>query len=518
MIIYRRKKRSSNTNNIDNTDNKANEKKECEMNTSLENNINMFKNIFKDDGTVIYRYFESRNDESLKGCIVFVEGMINEKVVNDNIILPVVSNTITLEASEKLDTLRKKVLISSNIIKSSDVDELIEAIINGDTVLFIDGDQEALILSSKGWETRSINEPEVEKVLRGPREGFTESIIINLTMIRRKIKTPDLKFKCKTLGVRTKTRACICYVEGLVNEKILEELEKRLAKINIDGVLDTGYIQELIRDAPLSPFRTIGSTERPDVVAGKILEGRIALLLDGSPTALTLPFIFIEYFHTPDDYYINYYFTSISRLLRILSFLLTTSVPGIYLALITFHQEIIPTNLLLSISAARQAIPFPSVIEALGLLLIFEILREAGTRMPTYIGQALSIVGVLVLGTAAVDARFVSAPMVIIVALSGITGLMTPKIKGAAVTMRIGFLLVAAFIGLYGIVFVASAIMVHLFNIRSFGVGYMDEFNTLNLQEIKDMLIRFPWWFIKDRPRLASSSNKQRQSKERRTK
>lgn len=512
MIIYRRKK------HLSNSDNKANEKKECEMNTSLDNNISMFKNIFKDDETVIYRYFESRNNDSLKGCIVFVEGMINEKVVNDNIILPVVSNTTTLEASGKLEALRKKVLISSNIIKSSDVDELIEAIINGDTVLFIDGDQEALILSSKGWETRPINEPEVEKVLRGPREGFTESIIINLTMIRRKIKTPDLKFKCKTLGVRTKTRACICYVEGIVNEKILEELEKRLAKINIDGVLDTGYIQELIRDAPLSPFRTIGSTERPDVVAGKILEGRIALLLDGSPTALTLPFLFIEYFHAPDDYYINFYFTSISRLLRILSFLLTTSVPGIYLALITFHQEIIPTNLLLSISAARQAVPFPSLIEALGLLLIFEILREAGTRMPTYIGQALSIVGVLVLGTAAVDARFVSAPMVIIIALSGITGLMTPKIKGVAVIMRIGFLLVASFIGLYGIVFAASAIMVHLFNIRSFGVGYMDEFNTLNFQEIKDMLIRFPWWLIKDRPRLASSSNKQRQSKERGTK
>lgn len=506
MIIHKRRKR------LINNEDMSNKIEEQGVTNSLENNIGIFKNIFKDDETLIYRNFQNQNCSSLRGCLIFIEGMINEEIVNENIISPIVSNRIIGETSDKLDALKNNVILSSKITKSSDINKLIEGVINGDTILFIDGENGGLILSSKGAETRAIEEPEAEKVLRGPREGFTESIITNLSMIRRKLRVPDLKFKFKTLGVRTKTRACICYIEGIANEKMLNELEKRLEKIDIDGLLDTGYIQELIRDNPLSPFRTIGTTERPDVIAGKMLEGRIALILDGTPIALTLPYIFIEYFQAPDDYYNNFYFTSISRLIRIISFILTTSVPGLYLALITFHQEVIPTNLLLSISAARQAIPFPSVIEALGLLLIFEILRETGTRMPTYIGQALSIVGALVLGTAAVDARFVSAPMVIIIALAGITGLMTPKIKGAVILMRVGFLLAGSFMGLYGIVFASSAVFIHLFNIRSFGAGYMNEFNTLKLEEIKDMSVRVPWWLMKYRPRFAHPNNKRRQS------
>lgn len=503
MIRLGRKKTSNNTDNISYTS------VEYKLNTKLEKNIKLFKNIFKDDESIIYRSFENNN--SFKFCIVFAEGMINEEVVNENILLPIMRSNNVSKASEKVDALKNNIIVSNNIVKTSLIDRLVEAVVNGDTVLLVDEEKEALVISSTGWETRSIEEPEAERVLRGPREGFTESLIKNITMIRRKVKTPDLKFQFKTLGVQTKTKVCICYIEGIANTKILEELIKRLDDIKIDGVLDTGYIQELIRDNPYSPFRTIGTTERPDVIAGKILEGRIALILDGTPIALTLPYIFVEYFQAPDDYYNNFYFTSVSRLLRIIAFILTVNVPAIYISLITFHQEVIPTELLLSISAAEQGTPFPSIIEAIGLLLIFEILRETGTRMPTYIGQALSIVGVLVLGTAAVDARFVSAPMVIVVALSGITGLMTPKIKGAVILMRVSFLLLASFIGLFGVMFGISAVIVHLFNIRSFGVGYMDEFNTFNLQDIKDTAIRAPWFLMKYRPRFASSSNKKRQ-------
>lgn len=505
MIIHKRKKQLKNENNLS-------IKTENTLSTYLDENISRLKSIFSFDETIIYRHFENQNFESLRGCLIFIDGMINEESVNESIILPLLESQTSSKALGKIDFLKNSIIASYSIIEASDLNKLIEGILNGDSVLIIDGEQRALILSSRGWKTRAIEEPEGEKVLRGPREGFTESITINLTLIRRKIKTPDLKFKFMTLGERTNTKVCICYMEGIIKEGILEELQRRLQKIDIDGILDSGYIQELIKDSPYSPFKTIGNTERPDVVAGKLLEGRAALLIDGSPVALTLPFIFIEYFHAPDDYYNNFYFTSFSRLIRILSFILTTSVPGIYLALITFHQEVIPTNLILSISAARQGIPLPSVIEALGLLLVFEILREAGTRMPTYIGQALSIVGALVLGTAAVDARFVSAPMVIVIALSGITGLMTPKIKGPVILMRIGFLLSASFMGLYGIIIAYSGIVIHLFNIRSFGIGYLNEFNTLNPQKIKDLLIRAPWSKMKFRPGSTSQSNRKRQS------
>lgn len=345
--------------------------------------------------------------------------MINTDAVNESIINPVVSNNALNEQVNLIDILKNKVIISNDISKTSDIDKLVEAIISGDTALLLEDFREALMINSKGWQSRGIVEPETEKVLRGPREGFTEAIMVNLSLIRRKLKTPDLKFQFKTIGKRTKTRACICYIDGIVNPQIIDELNTRLDKMDIDGVLDTGYIQELIRDSRFSPFRTIGTTERPDVIVGKMLEGRVALILDGTPIALTVPFIFVELFQSSDDYYNNYYFTSVSRIIRIISFLITVSVPALYLALITFHQELIPTDLLISISAARQGIPFPTIIEALSLLIVFEILRETGTRMPTYIGQALSIVGALVLGTAAVDARLVSAPMVIIIGLSG---------------------------------------------------------------------------------------------------
>ena len=251
-------------------------------------------------------------------------------------------------------------------------------------------------------------------------------------MVRRKLKTHELKFKFRVLGSRSHTKACICYLEGLANEAILAELEKRLDKINLDGIMDTNYIIELIKDAPLSPFKTIGNTERPDVVAGKLLEGRIALILDGTPVAITLPYLFNEYFQTNDDYYTNFYFASISRIIRIISFILTTSAPAVFIALTTFHQEIIPSSLLLSISLSRQRVPFPTIIEALVLGLIFESIREAGVRASSNIGASLSIVGALILGQAAVTANFFSAPMLIVVGFTVVSGLMFPKLSGVS--------------------------------------------------------------------------------------
>ncbi len=482
------------------------------LSSSLDENIETIKEIFNNDGTLINRLFKNQHNPGLKYCIFFVNGMVDSRLINENIIRPIITNSIIEKGADAINQLHHQIIAADNVTRTKDIAKIIGGIVSGDTILFVEGSSESLIIDTKKYETRAIEEPVSEKVLRGPREGFTEDIITNLSMIRRKLKTNDLKFEFTALGQQSRTRACICYIEGIVNKKILNELYKRLGSFSIDGVLDVNYIQEFIKDSPLSMFDTIGNTERPDVVAAKMLEGRIALILDGTPVVLTLPYLFIEYFQSNEDYYINFTFASIGRFLRVISFFITISTPAIYLALITFHQEMIPTPLLLSIAAARQGVPFPTVVELLVLLIVFEILRESGTRMSTHMGESLSIVGALVLGQAAVEARFVSAPIVIIVAITAITGLMISGIKGSSIILRFSFLLLSSMLGLYGYMFGASALLIHLFGLRSFGVPYMASLTSLHLQDLKDTAIRAPWWYMEYRPKFLAYKNIKRES------
>lgn len=486
------------------------EEKSCSE--SLEQNEAFFRELFKNDANLVYRHFENQFNEDLKFCALFINGMVNNELINENIIQPIVNNNRLPKKENLIEVLKNQVITGNDLTKSKDLDRLIEAVLNGDTVLLLDGVSEALIISSKGWPTRLITEPENEKSSLGPREGFTESLLINLTMVRRKLKTHDLKFKFKNLGARSHTDVCICYIEGLASAAILAELEKRLDEIDLDGILDANYIIELINDAPLSPFRTVGTTERPDVVAGKLLEGRIGIILDGTPIAITLPYLFIEYFQTNDDYYNNFLVSSMTRIIRIVSFLLTISGPAVFLALTTFHQEIIPTPLLLSISLSRQMVPFPTVIEALILGLVFESIREAGVRATSNIGSTLSIVGALILGQAAVNANFFSAPILIIVGFTVVTGLMFPKLSGAAIILRLVLLFLSALLGIYGYIFGMTGLLIHLFQIRAFGVPYMTSLNSLNFQDIKDTVIRAPWWYMESRPKFIGAINRIRQS------
>ncbi|MEL7597183.1 MAG: spore germination protein [Clostridiaceae bacterium] len=329
----------------------------------------------------------------------------------------------------------------------------------------------------------------------------------NISLIRRKINSPELKFKYKDLGKITKTKICICYIEGLVSKEILEDLNSRLDKIKIDGILESGYIEEKIKDHPYSIFDTIGNTERPDVVAAKLLEGRIALICDGTPSVLTIPFVFIEYFQSSEDYNNNFIYGSFNRILRITGFILSTSVPAIYTALVTFHQELIPTQLILSIAAARKGTPFPTIIEAIFMIAIFEILREAGTRLPKNVGQAISIVGALVLGEAAVSAGFVSAPIVIVVAITSISKFSVPKMAIVIMVIKSIFLLLPGFLGLYGYIFGMIGLSLYLFSMKSFGVEYMLKFGSMSKEDLKDQAIRVPWEFMKNKSKFIIGKN-----------
>lgn len=480
---------------------------------SLGNNIALFKDIFKNDETLIVREFSNKWLEAAKCCIIYVDGMVNIEIINENILQPILRNDLSkqIDTENLLEELKNKVIVSNTVTIETDFTKIVNSIIYGDTLFLLDGYDKALVISSKGWQSRPITEPQASKVVRGPREGFTESISVNLTLLRRKIKTPDLKFKFKDIGSKTNTRTCICYVESLVSEEVLKELEQRLNKINIDGILDSGYIQELIKDAPYSPFETVGSSERPDVVAGKLLEGRVALFVDGSPFVLTVPYVIVENFQSNEDYYTNYIYSSLNRLLRALTAVTTIIIPAVYLSIVTYHQEMLPTSLLLSIAASRQDVPIPTAVSLFLMLLIFDILREVGTRMPSPIGQAVNIVGTLVLGQAAVEAKLVSAPVIIITAITGITTLMNINFSGPAVIFRTVLLLGATFLGIYGTIMCFIIMYLHLMSIRSFGIPYMMNVSRIKNHDGQDAWIRSPWWIMTLRPKIFGDKNIVRQ-------
>ena len=486
----------------------TNDFSDVKLTQSLYENVNIIKNIFINDTTVVYRELSVGKPTKIKCMLIYIDGMANLQAINEDIIKPLfLSDMSNINNGNIINILIQKVLLTADNKKTSSVDDIVNGIIYGKTMLFIDGLIDVLSINTIGWQTRAISEPQSETIVRGPREGFTESLNLNLTLIRRRIINPNLKFEFMRIGKQTKTQICVCYIDGIANEPIHKELMMRLNNVDIDGILDSGYIEEIIKDAPYSPFRTIINTERPDVVAGKLLEGRFAVLCDGSPVVLTLPTIFVEVFQSNEDYYDNFLFSSFVRLLRWLCFFIGTSVSAIYVALVTFHQELIPTPLLISIYSARKGAPFPSIVETMLMMITFEILKEAGLRMPKYIGGAITIVGTLVLGDAAVNARLVSAPVVIITAITGIASLMLPQVLGI-VEIRILFLLLSSFLGLYGYIFGVMGLVLHMMSIRSFGIPYMNNVPSFCKQDVKDTIIRAPWWNMHLRPKMFTKNKK----------
>lgn len=490
---------------------KANNKpmnKNLELTTSLDDNIAIFKQTFPGDQTIKYRELVNGENPAIRAVIVFVDGMCNSLVLNSHAIQPFLTASGLNKDSSLIDNLIKKVLYYNELETNRIIAPLFSNLLSGDALLLVDGYNQAIVISVKHWETRSIQEPDSEKVISGPREGFNEAILVNLSLLRRKIKNPNLKFEFLNIGKQTDTRICLCYINGIVNIRILNELKERLRKIDIDGVLDANYIHELIRDSAWSPFPTAGSTERPDVVAANLLEGRIAMVIDGTPVALTVPFFLIENFQINDDYYSGFYFGSFSRLLRTLGFFVTISLPALYLALVNYHQELLPTRFLLNLSESRLGLPFPTFLEMLILILAFELIREGGSRIPSGFGQTLSVVGGLVLGQASVDARLVSIPVVIIVAFTGITGLTIPQLKTPALLLRILWLILASAMGIFGYLLGVIGLLIHMASLKSFGLPYASSLSRTPSQKYRDILLRAPWNKMIFRPAYISRNIK----------
>lgn len=481
------------------------ESDDCEnyqLQKELETNLTNFKKCIGDSADVKTHQFSFGPNNEYKGALFFIDGLVNGDRISETIVKPLIFGKIedSLLQPDSMVAVRQSMLLSPDAQESNDFVELVNGCLSGDTVLLIDGIAEGLIISTRGWEKRGISEPQSESVIRGPREGFTESLRTNTALIRRKIKSPDLRMESFVLGERTKTDVCIVYLKGVADPEVIETLRYRLDSIDLDSVLDSGSVEQYIEDKPFSIFATIAYTEKPDVGAANILEGRVGILVDGSPSMLTVPMLFVESFQTSEDYYIRTIYASVLRMLRYLAFFFAVFAPAIYIALTTFHQELIPTTLLITIAQAREGTPFNAVLEAYILILAFEILREAGLRLPRPVGQAVSIVGALIMGDAAVSAGIVGAPMVITVALTSVAGFVVPAQSDAISIMRVIMTGLGAFLGGYGLAIGFLAMCVHLATLHSFGVPYLSGIAPAQLQSAKDVFIRAPLWSMLRRP------------------
>lgn len=460
---------------------------------SLEQNIGLLDQLFAGVDVLVCRKFQNQAAPELGFCIYYCDGVVDNICVNEHIIRPLLTATSLAESDDLFRAVRDQSIWIGECQETTSVQEIIESIAYGNTLLLMDGCEKGLLLGSKSFSLRGITEPESEKALVGPREGFNESIMTNLSMIRRRLRTHQLKMRCQTLGRLSATSICVVYLDNIVNHSILDELLRRLSAIDIDGVLDSNYIAECIAEHSLMGFPTCGSTERPDVVAARLLEGRIALVVDGTPMVLTLPYLFIESFQSNEDYYVNDIYATFSRVIRILAFGLTILIPAVYIAVVAFHHEILHTELMVNITNERQSVPLPAALECFLMLLVFDILRETGVRSPSYVGQALSIVGALVIGQSAVEAKLIAAPMIIVVALTGITNLLVQKVGPASLLCRYFFLSLASMFGLSGILVGCSVMLIHLFNLESLGVPSLLSHGKLGLQDVKDTFMRATW-------------------------
>lgn len=486
------------------------------LSRDLKENLKVLKSILGTSNDIVIREFSFGYDEKINASIIFVDGLTDRMTINESIIKPLMYDTHLFDSRELLttnniDIIQKSMLSVGDVKIVTSLDDVIDGCLSGDTVLLINGSDQALVISSRGWESRGIQEPKTEAVVRGPREGFTETLRSNTSLLRRKIRNPDFILENMQLGQRTKTDICIAYLKGVVNPKLVEEVKYRLKKINTDAILESGYIEQFIEDAPFSPFATIANSEKPDVIAGKLLEGRVAILVDGTPMVLTVPMVFIESFQTSEDYYSRPFYTSILRTLRFISFFITILTPGVYVALTTFHQEFIPTPLLITMAAAREGTPFPAVVEAIVMGIVYEILREAGIRLPRPVGSAISIVGALVIGEAAVSAGLIGAPVVIVVALTAISSFVVPAQSDTAALGRVIITISAGALGAFGIIIILLAGLIHLCTLRSFGTPYFSPLAPLSFRDLKDVFIRLPIWAMFTRPRTIGWHDPQRQ-------
>lgn len=472
-----------------------------------EKNIAYLKELLEDNSDFIFRTF---NVGDWKASLVYIDGMADKLLLDHFVLEPLM---LCSKSIENVEQIKENILAVTDLREVKKLSEGVNAALSGDTLMFIDELDCAYVIATRFWPARGVGDPSGETVIRGAREGFTETVRFNTALIRRRIRDTRLRIKPKAIGVRSKTDVAIMYIDDIVNKEVLKELENRVDKINIDAVFDSAYIEQLIEDNKYSPFPQIQSTERPDVVASALYEGRVALVVDNSPFVIIVPATLPNLLQSPDDYYQRWVNSSVVRFIRILSILISLTAPAIYVAITSFHTAIIPTKLAYAIAASREGVPFPAFVEAVIMEVFLALLMEAVVRLPRPIGATIGIVGGLVIGQSAVSAGIVSPIMIIIIAITVITTFVTPnyEVTTGLRLVRIFIVIASAIVGLYGIMIGLILLLIHLVRMKSFGIPYLAPTVNTNMEDLKDLYIRAPISELKERPSYMKPGDKIRQ-------
>ncbi|MCR2822412.1 spore germination protein [Lederbergia panacisoli] len=446
----------------------------------------------------------------IPGVIIYLETMVNSEELQRSILIPLTQANI----GQKIDD----IVTSAQFAKSSNMNIAVTALLKGNSILFLENGTEIYILNTLQSHSRSPEEPENEKVVRGSHEGFVGHLNINLNLVRMRIQNRHLKIEYFELGWETNTRVAIVYMEEIANPTLVDELKKRINSISSDMIFSPGYIEEFIEDRPISPFQQILYTERPDRVEAHLMEGRVAIFSEGTSDVSIMPVSFFAFFQSPDDFNIRFYAGSMFRLLRFFSFWGAITLPSIYIAIISFHFELIPNDVITVVKSSIENIPFPPFIEALIMAVTIELIREAGIRLPSPIGQTIGIVGGLIIGESVVNAGLVSNVMVIVIALTAIMSFTIPsyEMSNTARLLSLPIMIAAATLGFVGIIFCLMIIIIHLCKLESLGTPYLAPFAPLKVPNLKDSIVRFPIWMLNKRPKNIKPQKlvKQRRSRE----
>ncbi|MGN1340669.1 MAG: spore germination protein [Oscillospiraceae bacterium] len=435
---------------------------------------------------------------TLCGCkiaVVTCEGMADTDTLAQLVYnkLGDVGNAESLPPEKLMERLFEVYLIAAEQLEIKNLGDLVLKMQSGFAIILADGCTRAIAVGIQGYAARGVDEPSGELNVRGSREGFVEVIRRNMALIRRRIKSPTLVFEMSVMGERSNTDICLCYLSDKVSPKLLEDVKKRLKDIKLNTILESGYIQPFLEGEGGWFFSECGTCERPDTFAAKLYEGRVGILVDGTPFALTVPYLFIENFQTLDDYTQKPFYALFIRTVRLVAYFITLFLPGAYVAVASYHPELLPSALLLNLAAAEQTAPYSLMAECLLIHFMYEILREAGIRLPRPIGHAIGVVGGIVIGDITVNAGLVGAPMVLIVALSGLCSFVVPALYERTVLLRFIYILAGGIFGLFGLLLAAGVIIIKMCSLNTYGVPYMAPLSPFSPRSSRDMLVRSGW-------------------------
>lgn len=474
---------------------------------NLRENIKNVKTLLPQQDILVFE-FETKG--KIRCAVIYADGITNKELLGEQVVRPLLVYHGSADVNEI-----KLYMTSPELKDAKDIPDAVEKILDGDTLLLIDGSEKVIIAGLKTVPVRAVGEPPTDIAVKGPRQGFIEDIKTNTSLIRMRIKTPDLKIINLTAGKQSKTKISIFYIDGIADKKVYETVRKKIESIKIDIVPDSSYIAKIISERPYSIFKQTGSTEKPDIFCAQIAEGRVGIIVDGSPIAFSVPYILLQDFQASEDYFVTPYRATATRIVRYISLFIALYLPAFYVAAELFKIQLIPLNLLLNIASNIQGLPLSPSLEMALVLFTLEVLNEASIRMPKYVGMALSIVGALVLGDTAVSAGFVSTPAIIIIAFSGICLYTVPNLIETTSVLRWIMLFVAGSIGTYGIILFTAYILYYIITYDNYDVPLMAPYSPLVKDDLKDSVVKFKLFSLNKRPEIFKSKNKVRIKNER---